>query len=112
MTDLEYLKEIVNTPAVEISKDDRAYVRRLAEQHGIEIKRKGCPSCYIDAAVLLFGKLSKEQETETKCQSPKYVLRDGVDVLFNGIRINAATINDELAERLISLGFDMSFFVQ
>ena len=107
---LDTLRRIVNTPAKSLTADDKAFVEDLANENGVQVRRKGCSSCYVDSAVELFGKLSKSEESDEAGDGRKYVLRDGVDVLFNGVRVNAVTLTDEMAANLVAFGFDASFF--
>lgn len=66
----------------------------------------GCKNCYIDQAV----KLWKAMQEPAK-RTGKYTLKAGVDVIFNRThRVNAATMTDELAERLIAQGFPTEYF--
>lgn len=97
---LTALRGIANTPANMLTSEDKKFVSDIATEHGVTIRSKRCNSCYIDAAVEVFGLLSKqnagEAETDKNCQ---YVLKQGVDILFNGIRVNEATITDEKQRR-------------
>lgn len=108
---LTALRGIANTPANMLSLEDKMLVSRLAKEEGVSIRRKNCNSCYIDAAVELFGKLFKESaEDAPKEDGRKYVLRAGVNVLYNGIPVNEAAITDEMAEALIKAGFSKEYF--
>lgn len=108
---LSKLRGIVNKTASGLTREDKQYIAERAQEYGITI-RKRCGSCYIDAAVELFGKLSKEAEPEKVATDKKYVLKAGVDVLHNGVRINSATLTDELAERMIKNGLSLVFFAK
>lgn len=112
---LDALRRIVNTKAGELTAEDKTFVTELAAENGVEIRRKGCGSCIIEAAVQIFGLLTKEQEQEQSEQPAEedghqYVLKAGVNVIFNGLLVNEATINDKLAAALIANGFSKSFF--
>lgn len=110
---LTALRGIANKTASGLTKEDKTVIENLATEHGVTIRSKRCNSCYIDAAVEVFGILSKqnagEAETDKNCQ---YVLKQGVDILFNGIRVNEATITDEKAEALIGQGLSTEFFTK
>ncbi len=112
------LQQIANKPASEFTADDRNFVRECAKAFGIPFDPKTrCKDCYKDAAVACYN-ITKEDaahaeaEQPAKESAPRYVLRAGVDVYFGKIRVNAATITDELAERIIAKGFDRKFFVK
>ena len=89
----------------ELTAADKKYLKAEAEKLGIEfVIEKGCKNCYNDLALLIYNAVKKEEEA-------KYILNDGVDIIlgFNGVRINAATLTDELAERLIKAGHTRFF---
>lgn len=111
---LEALRALVNKTASALTAEDKDLIATLAKEHGVTLRSKRCGSCYIDAAVEIFGKLSKEVEPapEQTDSEHKYVLKDGVDILHNGVRLNFATITDELAERMIASGLSLSFFAK
>lgn len=106
----ERLREICNKAVKELTSEDIEFVTTLAGFHNVDIKRRGCKSCIVDAAVAVYKILTNGEDEEPKDDARKYVLRDGVDVLFNGIRINAATLTDKMAAALIEEGFDTSLF--
>lgn len=112
---LDALRRIVNTKAGELTAEDKTFVTELAAENDVEIRRKGCGSCIIEAAVQIFGLLTKEQEQSEQPADEdgrQYVLKDGVNVIFNGNLVNEATINDKLAAALIAKGFSKSFFAK
>ena len=108
------LRAILNAGAKGMTADDRAFVRDLAKENGIDIKNTRCKDCYLDAAVALL-RLDREKETaesEQETDERRYVLRPGVDVYFGSVRVNAETLTDELAERIIARGFEKKFFAK
>ena len=107
------LRDIINAGAKGMTADVRAFVRDLAEENGIEIKNTRCKDCYLDAAVALL-RLDRESKNESEQENDgcRYVLRPGVDVYFGNVRVNAETLTDELAERIIARGFEKKFFVK
>lgn len=113
-----HLQQIANKPASELTADERNFVRDCAKAFGIPFDPKTrCKDCYKDAAVECYNAIKEniapaEAEQPTKVSAPRYVLRAGVDVYFGKIRVNAATITDELAEQIIAKGFDRKFFVK
>ena len=108
------LREIANTPAGALTAEQKAKVRDYAKAYGLDFNPKGrCGSCYHDAAAVIFDKI-KEEEAKVAAGEDKrrYVLRPGVDVWFGSIRVNEATITDELAEKIIARGFSQKYFVK
>ena len=108
------LRAILNAGAKGMTADDRAFVRELAKENAIDIKNTRCKDCYLDAAVALL-RLDREKETaenEQETDERRYVLHPGVDVYFGSVRVNAETLTDELAERIIARGFEKKFFVK
>lgn len=103
---LERLKALADKPASKWSKSDRDFVAEKYAEYGKTIEGK-CKECYRDAAVVLYTHYKAESE---EIPESAYVLRDGLDVYFKGMRINAATITDERAEALIKDGFPIRFF--
>lgn len=103
------LKEIAGKTANQITNDDKAFIREYASQYGVELPKDkpNCKSCYVDASVLIYKAI---KDAEPKPTDRKYVLRDGVDVIWRGTRINEASITDELAEEWIENGFPKVYF--
>lgn len=103
------LKEIAGKTASQVTKADKELIREYASQYGVELPKEkpNCKSCYVDAAVQIYKAI---KDAEPKPTERKYVLRDGVDVIWRGIRINEASVTDELAERWIANGFPKVYF--
>lgn len=103
------LREIAAKSASQVTNDDKDFIRDLALRYGVQLPKEkpNCKSCYVDAAVQIYKAI---KDTEPKPTDRKYVLRDGVDVIWKGIRINAASVTDELAEEWISNGFPKVYF--
>lgn len=89
------------------TKTEKLVLETEAQERGIALNRQ-CPNCYVDAAAQIYASLP-EPATESASER-KWVLRKGVDVLFGGIRVNEATLTDELAERIVARGFCKMFF--
>lgn len=94
--------------AKKAKRDDKDFIEKLADEKGIPLKNRACSSCWIDKATELYILIQSDTETDT--EEGRYVLRKGVDVWFGSIRVNAATLTDELAEQILSAGFERSFF--
>lgn len=109
----EQLRAIVNTPARNLSKDQKGLLEQIAPQYGFNLPdKKGCGSCWLDLAVELYNAIEAEEgeKNEATATERAYILKPNVDVYFGGIRINAATLTDELAERILARGFERKFF--
>lgn len=106
------LREIVNTPARQLTKEQQDRVQEIARKLGVSLPvKQKCKSCWIDTAVLCYNELEKKTaKTDTSTEVRKYVLKPDVDLLFGGLRINAATMTDELGQRIIARGFETKYF--
>ena len=110
MNEIEKLKELYRNKT--LSKKDKAYIEELCSTYDIKLNKK-CSSCYTDAILILINKITEEnlpkKETATT-DNRKYILKSGVDVWFGSIRVNAITLTDELAEKIIARGFPVRYF--
>ena len=115
MNEIEKLKEIYRKKTLSkatFSKKDKAYIEGLCTDYDVKLN-KNCSSCYTDAILILIKKITEEnlpkKETATT-DNRKYILKSGVDVWFGSIRVNAVTLTDELAEKIIAKGFPTRYF--
>ena len=110
MKDIEKLKELYRSKS--LSKKDKAYIEELCTAYDVKLNKK-CSSCYSDAILILIKKITEEnlpkKETATT-DNRKYILKSGVDVFFGSIRVNAVTLTDDLAEKIIARGFPTRYF--
>ena len=110
MNEIEKLKELYRNKT--LSKKDKTYIEMLCATYYVKLNKK-CSSCYSDAILILIKKITEEnlpkKETATT-DDRKYILKSGVDVWFGSIRVNAITLTDELAERIIARGFPTRYF--
>ena len=110
MKDIEKLKELYRNKS--LSKKDKTYIEMLCATYYVKLNKK-CSSCYSDAILILIKKITEEnlpkKETATT-DNRKYILKSGVDVWFGSIRVNAVTLTDDLAERIIARGFPIRYF--
>lgn len=109
----EQLRAIANTPARNLSKEQREFIRQTAVKLGMELPKKAsCNSCWLDLAVELYNTIEAEEGEKNEITSTEraYILKPNVDVYFGSIRVNAATLTDELAERILARGFERKFF--
>lgn len=112
MQEIEKLKEIYRRKT--LSKKDKLYIEGLCSTYDVKLN-KNCSSCYSDAILILIKKITEEnlpkKETATATtDNRKYILKSGVDVWFGSIRVNAVTLTDELAEKIIARGFPTRYF--
>ena len=112
MNDIEKLKELYRNKS--LSKKDKTYIEGLCTDYDVKLNKK-CSSCYSDAILILIKKITEENlpnnETETATtDNRKYILKSGVDVWFGSIRVNAVTLSDDLAQRVITSGFPVRYF--
>ena len=104
---LVFLKKLVNKKSV--SQVEKSDLKIIADSIGVEIQNTGCKDCWRDAAVMCYNMLTAKLAPNLK---RKYVLRGSVDVIFNSERINASTITDEMAVKILAAGFPKKFFVK
>ena len=106
------LREIVNKAAINLIEDDRLFLLSVANELGIERGgRSGCVKCWHDLAVRCYNKIAENEQPDND-DTRKYILKKGVDVYFGNIRVNDATLTDELAERILARGFERKFFAK
>lgn len=90
--------------------EEKEILTAAANEYGISINKK-CAMCYVDAAVEIYRRLKVLEGVEKLESDPReYILKNGVDVIFAGIRINNTTLTDTLAEVIVGRGFSLSFF--
>ena len=110
MNEIEKLKELYRNKS--LSKKDKTYIEELCTAYDVHLNKK-CSSCYCDAILILIKKITEEnlpkKETATT-DNRKYILKSGVDVWFGSIRVNAVTLTDDLAQRIIARGFPTRYF--
>ena len=113
---LTELRDIVNTSARNLTGAQIERVRVIAGELGISLPpKKSCKSCWVDTAVLCYRTLDNTttaDESADNTDGRRYVLKPNVDLLFGGKRINAATMTDELAERILARGFETKYFAK
>lgn len=107
MEKLDQLAEIARHTTA--TKEDKQIIREICEELGVALPKKTrCTSCWIDKACELY-RILKEQEQPNA--ERRWVLRDGVDVIFRNVRVNRVTLtSDEIAEKLLAAGFPKNLF--
>lgn len=110
----EKLREIVNKSARTLTGDDKDFLNKLGAELGIAYAGKsGCTKCWHELAMQCWQSIAAgEEENAPKLAETarKYVLKRGVDLWFGSIRVNEATMTDELAEKIIARGFETKYF--
>lgn len=99
------MRDIVNSGKV--TAEDKKLIVDLSIKYELPFEPKGkCQGCYVDQAALLYNKVEGEEPKECKAR-----LRDDIDVVINGYRINNATLTDELVEKYRGKGLPEHWFV-
>lgn len=107
------LRQIVNTSARNLSKEQKDFIRETALELRVELPAKNrCNSCWIDTALACYNKIEESEAHVETNNERAFVLKPNVDVIFGGIRINAATLTDDLARRILARGFERKFFAK
>lgn len=106
METTERLKRVVDTGKT--TAEDKQLIVELSEKYNLPFDpKKGCKNCYIDQAILIL----LEMRSETPYEPGKARLRDDIDVVINGTRINNATLTDEIVEKYRGKGLPEHWFV-
>lgn len=89
-----------------LSDEQKEAIQAEAQVRGIRLNRR-CSSCYRDALVQIVvqDRKAAQEKAEREASGGEWVLREGLDVIFLGIRVNKDTLTDALAERLHAKGF-------
>lgn len=104
----ERLRGIVN--AKTMSADDKTLILEICDELQVpKPAKKNCRACWIETAISCYNALGGEEPKEPATDR-KYVLKNGVDLIFGHTRVNAATLTDELAEKIIARGFSKKWF--
>lgn len=102
------LREICDMAHV-ITQEDKLYLKEIASAQNVKFNDcKTCPNIYRDLAIELYTIMAKKE----KAQAGAYELKEGLDLIFGGVRVNAATLDDKLGDWLIKHGFDTRFFAK
>lgn len=102
----EILKKIADGGRA--SADEKQLIAELSIKYHLPFNpKKACKNCYADQAVLILLEMKKASAD----QSCKARLRDDIDVIINGTRINNATLTDELVEKYRGKGLPEHWFV-
>lgn len=96
----------LNSEGGALTDEQRADIKAEAARRGIHLSER-CSSCYRDALIQIVvqDRKAAQEKAEREANNGEWVLREGLDVIFNGVRVNAETLTDALAERLHAKGF-------
>lgn len=109
----ERLRIIVNKAARSLTEDDKLFLLWAGEQVGLQRGGKsGCVKCWHDFAMQIYNNMQEQAEPERSDDERAYILRKGVDVYFGRIRVNEATLTDDLARKIIARGFEKKLFAK
>jgi hypothetical protein len=128
------LLQIINKGANKLTKDDKIFITMCAEELRQKAPAGSCRSCYIDTAVFLVQEIERQEErakevqeleklqpkeaTTEEVEAPaepatterKILIKKGVDIIVNGVRVNRYTITtDAQAEALLKI-IDRKYF--
>lgn len=104
----EFLVRAVRLQGERINKDGKALILSLCERYGVDFKPTLCQTCWHDAAFLI---LQAERKTNDTPTNRTIVVREGVDVYFNGKRVNDVVITtDSECRRLMKEGLSPDYF--
>lgn len=107
METTERLKQIVD--GANVTSSDKKLIKELSKQYDLPFNPQGaCKNCYIDQAILILLQIKGEIPSENGCKAR---LRDDIDVILHGIRINNATLTDEIVEKYRGKGLPEHWFV-
>lgn len=104
----EFLVRAVSRQSERINKDGKELILSLCERYGVDFKPTLCQTCWHDAAFLILQAERKINDTPT---NRTIVVREGVDVYFNGKRVNDVVITtDSECRRLMKEGMSPDYF--
>lgn len=120
-TAIKRVREIAAKTAKQVTAEDKAFVRSHAEKYNVTLPKDkpNCKSCYVDAAVAIYRAIKNsrapkveqvvEKEQESGAQKKQLKLMDSVDVMWRGIRVNAASATPERLAEWVAQGFPTIF---
>lgn len=71
--------------------------------------KDGCSNCYRDLAVLIYNAEKSQHDIEQVVEKQNYILKQGVDIRFGGVRVNALTLTEKIAKKMIGAGLQKYF---
>ena len=122
MEHINKLREIAAKSANQVTNEDKEFIRDIAPRYGVELPKEkpNCKSCYVDAAVAIYKAIKDAQNAEqvntpqetkgtAKSQENGLKLKDGVDVIWRGVRINEASATEDNLREWVNNGFPIRF---
>lgn len=90
---------------------DKALIQTVASDlsYDLDLEHRNCPNCWLDMATELLSAIILSEKVRDGKEH--YILREGTDVFFGEVRVNEATLTDDLAREIIGRGFDTAFFI-
>ena len=105
---MKSLKEFAE--AKRFSQTEKDYLISEAKRLNIPVNVKdGCSSCYRDLAVLIYNAEKFNDDIKQVLQKQDYILKKNVDILFGGVRVNALTLTESIAKKMINAGLQKYF---
>lgn len=108
---IERIKNFINAGVGRSPKSESQWiVSQYKEILHKSPKSESCSYCVMECAIELYNHMSKK--TKKQPTKGKYKLKEWVNVTFRGHLVNPATINDKLAEFILSNGFPKEYFYE
>lgn len=118
------LLEIINAGANKLTKDDKIFIKTSALELGRPAPVGSCKSCYIDSAILLVQEIERQEEqepteveaeevetpTEPGNEERKILIKKGVDIIVNGVRVNRYTVKTDAHAKALMKIIDKKYF--
>ena len=104
MTDIELLRAAADGEQLRTSL--RTRVLLLAAEHGIEVKKSRCPSCFRDAALQVYNIMTKNAAALND-DTAVYTLKQGIN--FNG-KVFRIDTSSEMVRDLVRRGLPKRFY--
>lgn len=104
-SDADFLRGLLE--AGKFGEENRERLQAIADGFGLKVTNPQCRDCWRDLAVQCLATIKKAEAASeaASASSGKWSVRPGLDVYFGSVRVNATTLTDELAERLLAKGF-------
>jgi hypothetical protein len=99
---IEKLNKIAKKTKLSIK--DMALIDELCVDHNIDFPITDCPDRYKEQVIVLLNYFSSSELLEEKQKGLTHELRDTVDIIWRGVRVNRHTITPEIEQALIEAG--------
>jgi len=82
-----------------ITEEEKKFVMDTSKELGIDwTPELACSNCYQDQAIVLLKHISDNAKSS---HDNALKLKDGIDIRWRGVRVNSATITDEIKEGML-----------